>query len=117
MLIRADPVFSAPQRVLGFVLLFTDLTERKLAEQSRRVFQEGIVHKSRMAASRLDTRAGIAAQSLLATILENAQLAALEITDGVDTAGMSARIESVRASVQRASDMLERLIRHSQAEG
>jgi hypothetical protein len=51
---------------------------------------------------------------LLTSILENAQLAAMEITDGVDTAGMAHRLESVRASVQRASDRLERLIRHAQ---
>jgi len=59
-------------------------------------------------------KAGLAAQNLLTSILENAQLAAMEITDGVDTAGMAHRLESVRASVQRASDRLERLIRHAQ---
>ena len=114
LLVRADPVFSSPQRVLGFVLLFTDLTERKEAEQARRLFQEGIVNGQRVASKRLDSRAGIAAQSLLASMLENAQLAALEITDGVDTTGMAGRLESVRASVQRAAEMLERLIRHSE---
>ena len=113
MLVRADPVFSAPGRALGFVLLFTDLSERKAAEQARRLFQDGIVRNQRQAASRVDSSAGMAAQSLLASVLENAQLAALEITDGVDTAGMSNRLESVRASVQRASEMLERLIRYA----
>lgn len=113
MLIRADPVFSAPDRVLGFVLLFTDLTERKDAETARRSFQDGIAHGSRMVARRMNSRAGMAAQNLLASMLENAQLAALEITDGVDTAGMARKLDSVRASVQRASEMLERLMRHS----
>ena len=43
VLVRADPVFAAPGRVLGFVLLFADLTERKAAESARRRFQDGIV--------------------------------------------------------------------------
>lgn len=113
MLVRADPVFSAPDRVLGFVLLFTDLTERKDAELARRNFQETIAAGQQAATRSLHSRVGDTAQSLLASVLENAQLAALEITDGVDTAGMARRLESVRASVQRASDMLERLLRYS----
>ncbi len=43
VLVRADPVFAAPGRVLGFVLLFADLTDRKAAESARRRFQDGIV--------------------------------------------------------------------------
>jgi light-regulated signal transduction histidine kinase (bacteriophytochrome) len=113
LLVRADPVFSAPGRVLGFVLLFTDLTERKEAEQARRSFQQTIAAGQQEAQRSLHSNAGHAAQSLLTSVLENAQLAAFEITDGVDTAGMARRLESVRVSVQRASDMLERLLRYS----
>jgi PAS domain-containing protein len=113
MLVRADPVFSAPERVLGFVLLFTDLTERKEAEQARRMFQKSIAQSQHSASRNLRPGVGRAAQSMLTSVLENAQLAALEITDGVDTAGMARRLESVRASVERASHMLERLLRHS----
>ncbi len=112
LLVRADPVFSAPGRVLGFVLLFTDLTERMEAEQARRSFQETISAGQLEAQRSLHSTAGHAARSLLTAVLENAQLAALEITDGVDTAGMARRLESVRVSVQRASDMLERLLRY-----
>ena len=113
MLVRADPVFSAPGRALGYVLMFTDLTERKQADQFRRMFQDSITRGDGAMTARLDPRAGMAAQTLLASVLENAQLAALEITDGVDTDGMARRLESVRASVQRATDMLERLIRYA----
>lgn len=113
LLVRADPVFSAPGRALGFVLMFTDLTSRKQADQARRLFQERIASGQGAVTARLDLRAGMAAQSLLASVLENAQLAALEITDGVDTDGMARRLESVRASTQRATDMLDRIIRHA----
>ncbi len=115
MFVRADPVLSAPGFVLGYVMLFTDLTERKDAEAARRIFQEGIVQRSQAMASRANSRTGIATQSLLASMLENAQLAALEITDGVDTKGMSQKLNSVRSSVERATEMLDRLIRHSGA--
>ena len=113
MLVRADPVFSAPDRSLGYVLLFTDLTERKEAERARRRFQEGIAQGQRVVASRLDSGAGAIAQSLLASVLENAQLAAMEITDGVDTHGMFTKLESVRTSVERAAEILDRLMRHT----
>jgi len=39
MQVRADPVFSSPGQVTGFVLLFTDLTEQKAAEAARQRFQ------------------------------------------------------------------------------
>ena len=42
-LVRADPVNAAQDRVLGFVLLFTDLTERKAADAARGRFQEGVL--------------------------------------------------------------------------
>jgi PAS domain-containing protein len=113
MLVRADPVFSHPSRPLGFVLLFTDLTERKAVEQARRQFQDGIVSGQRVVSGRLNTQSDLAFQNLLAAVLENAQMAALEITDGVDTAGMPGKLDSVRASVSRAAEVLDRLIRHA----
>ena len=113
MLVRADPVLASPGVVLGYVLLFTDLTERKDAEAARRLFQEGIVQGSKAMANRTDSPAGVAVRSLLAAMLEKAQLAAFEITDGVDTKGMSGKLVSVRASVDRATEMLGRLAQHS----
>jgi PAS domain S-box-containing protein len=109
LLVRADPVFSAPGRVLGFVLLFTDLTERRAGEAARRRFQEDVVADHRLAAGLPD----LVFQGLMATIVENAQLAALEITDGVDLARMPDMLDSVRASVARAADVLEALVRHN----
>ena len=47
LLVRADPVMSSPERVLGYVLLFMDLTERKAADAARRRFQEGILQSHR----------------------------------------------------------------------
>jgi len=113
LLVRADPVFSSPGRVLGFVLLFTDLTERRAAEAARRRFQEGIIEPYRVKTGRLDTQADLLYRSLLSSVVGNAQLAALEITDGVDLARMPERLENVRASVERTAELLEHLVQHA----
>ena len=47
----------------------------------------------------------------------NAQLAALEITDGVDLTRMPAMLESVRTSVARAAELLEHLIWYGAQDG
>ena len=52
-------------------------------------------------------------QAVLATIVENAQLAALEITYGVDADDMPRMLDAVRASVARTSDLLEHLLWHA----
>jgi light-regulated signal transduction histidine kinase (bacteriophytochrome) len=117
LLVRADPVFSSPDRVLGFVLLFTDLTERKAAEAARRRFQEGIVEGDRMMSRRLDSKTDLVFRNLMSSVVENAQLAALEITDGADMARLSEMLESVQASVRRAAEVLGHLIWHASRSG
>jgi two-component system, chemotaxis family, sensor kinase Cph1 len=113
MLVRADPVFSSPGRVLGFVFLFTDVTERKIAEAARGRFQEGIIDGHRNISLRLDSKAAVLFQNLLSAVIENAQLAALEITDGMDTARMPALLDGVRASVARTAEVLQHLVSHA----
>jgi light-regulated signal transduction histidine kinase (bacteriophytochrome) len=113
LLVRADPVFSAPDRVLGFVFLFNDLTRRKEADAARRRFQEDIVEGHRPRAGRLGSQEDLVFRTLLAAVVENAQLAALEITDGVEPERMPELLESVRASVARTAEVLEVLIGHA----
>ncbi len=100
---------SSPDRTLGFVLLFTDLTERKAAEAARRKFQESILHTHRTLKGRIDSKADLALENLMSAVVENAQLAAMEITDGLDTARMPAMLESVRTSVARTAEVLDQL--------
>ncbi len=109
VLVRADPVFAAPDRVLGFVLLLADLTERKAAESARRRFQDGIVLSHRKVSGAGDAPRNIAVQNLMSSVIENAQLAALEITDGTDLSEVPNLLESVRASVARTAEVLEQL--------
>lgn len=109
-MVRADPVFAGPDHLLGFVLLFTDLTERKAAQSARRRFQEGIVEGHRIGKGPLDSKEEVVFQGLLASVVENAQLAALEIADRADLARMPDLLESVRGSVRRAAELLRHLI-------
>jgi light-regulated signal transduction histidine kinase (bacteriophytochrome) len=113
LLVRADPVFSAPGHVLGFVFLFTDLSDRKAAEAARRRFQESVMEGSRAPMRHEDPEMILLYRSMMSAVVENAQLAALEITDGLDMVRMAELLESVRNSVTRAAEMLEHLIHQS----
>jgi chemotaxis family two-component system sensor kinase Cph1 len=113
LLVRADPVFTALDRTVGFVLLFTDLTERKAAEASRRGFQESVIKQRPVMSGKLDSKADLLFRNVLSTIVENAQLAALEIADRVDPAHMPQMLEALRASVARTAEVLRYLVWHA----
>jgi chemotaxis family two-component system sensor kinase Cph1 len=113
LLIRADPILASPDRLLGFVLMFNDVTEQKAAAAARHRFQDGILEQNRMMSGLLSSKDDLVYQNLLTSVVENAQLAALEITDRVDTARMPELLESLRASVKRTAEMLEHLLWHT----
>ncbi len=114
--VRGDPVLSSPGNVLGFVFLFTDLTENKAAETARRRFQESIIERHRVMSVQLDSNADLLYRNLLSSVVGNAQLAALEITDGMDLAHMPEKLESVQSSVTRSAELLEHLLWHATRE-
>jgi chemotaxis family two-component system sensor kinase Cph1 len=107
--VRADPVLASRERVLGYVILFTDLAERRAAEAARRNFRDNLVLSQRRLMRRIDSSAALAIENVMSSIIDNAQLAALEIADGLDTAGIPETLESVRASVARAAEVLEQI--------
>ena len=110
VLVRADPVLVAPDRVLGFVLLFADLTDSKTAHLARRRFQEKILRSQRQF---LSVAAGrdVVAQRLMSNVVENAQLAALEIAEGTEISEVPALLDAVGVSVSRTVEVLEQLVR------
>jgi len=112
-LVRADPVLSSPQEILGYVFLFTDLSERKAAEDARRRFQVGVVERHRITTKPLWSQADLVRRELLANIVGNAQLAALEITDGPDLTRVPEMLDSIQSSVDRATELLEHLLWYS----
>jgi PAS domain S-box-containing protein len=110
MMVRADPVLAAPDFVLGFVLLLNDLTERRAVDEARREFQQQIVQRHRLPAVPLAGRDDLVFRNLLHSVVGNAQLAALEIADGVDLAEIPAKLEAVKGSVDRSAQLLARLV-------
>jgi chemotaxis family two-component system sensor kinase Cph1 len=110
MLVRGDPIFSSPDRVLGIVFLFTDITDRKVVEAAGREFQHSVIESHRVPGINLGTRADLIYQRLYSSAIENAQLAVLEITDGADKSRMVRMLAGVRASVDRTAEILDRLI-------
>jgi len=88
-------------------------TERKAAEAARRSFQKGVIEQRPTMSSRLDSKTDLQFRNLLSTIVENAQLAALEIADRVDPARMPQMLEGLRASVARTAEVLRYLLWHA----
>jgi light-regulated signal transduction histidine kinase (bacteriophytochrome) len=107
--LRAEPIVGAGDRALGYVLMFSDLTERRAADVARRRFQDSLVAGRRRLATRLQAAGEAKAQTLISQVIENAQLAALEVTDAADPANMRKLLEGIRSSVERSAEVLERL--------
>lgn len=112
LMVRADPVIGQYDRVLGFVLIFSDLSDRKAAESARTQFQEDLGGRRRTSL-RLDSGANVLFQELAASAVENAQLAALEVTHGAEVSRMPEMLESIRNSTTRTLDILEHLVWHT----
>jgi len=111
-LVEGRPMKSG-DRIIGFVTSYTDITDRKAAEIARSRFQEGIIQSNRVKSVRLDSKTDLVYQNLLSSVIENAQLAALEITYGVETGRIAEMLESVRNSTLRTAEVLEHLIWHA----
>jgi hypothetical protein len=116
LLVRADPVFSAPGRVLGHVLMITDAAERASADAARQRFQAGALAPHRSLAGPLRSGEDLLYRNLFSGISGNAQLAAMEITEGVDLARVPTLLDSVQASVSRSAELLEHLIWYERGE-
>ncbi len=113
LLVRADPVYAALDRVRGFVILLTDNTEQKSAAAARRRFQESLIEPHSVVAGRSSSTSDLVHRDLMVSIVENAQLAALEITDRANVTNMSEMLESVRKSIARTAEVLDRLVSHA----
>ena len=109
---RAEPVFASLDRVLGFIVQFDAIGDRKAAEAARLRFQDAMIDRRLPRGDHLGGDGDRDYQAALSGVVENAQLAALEITYGLDADGMGRMLEGVRASVARTANLLEHLIWH-----
>ena len=111
---RADPVHPSPERVLGFVCCSPTLPNARLPKSARRRFQESIIEQSQVTDVRFEFEDRSRLPEPADLGVENAQLAALEITYGVDT-GPDAGHAGERAQLRlhEARELLEHLIWHA----
>lgn len=117
LMIRAEPVRPSRDRVLGFVLIFSDIADRKAADAARGRFQEGILQSHHLDSVRLDSSTDLVYQNLLSSLVENAQLAALEITYGAEPERIAEMLEGVRHSTLRTAEVLRHLVWHASRDG
>jgi chemotaxis family two-component system sensor kinase Cph1 len=108
LLFRADPVFVAERRIIGYVLMFSDISEQKAVTKARGDFQRSIAQLDAEASSSR-FNAATDERDLIATIVGNAKLAALDITDGQDVRRIPDLLDSVRASMERSLELLDHL--------
>jgi hypothetical protein len=113
LLVKADPVISSNQDVLGVVMTFADSSERVTAAAARQKFQTSILENKRMPSDPLDFSSNMVFRRLYSRIISNAQLAALEITDGMQLSDIPRLLEQLRVSVTRSELLLNYLLTHS----
>lgn len=113
VLIRADAVFATTQQILGFVILLTDISDRQMAENARRRFPKQTIENIKTRPTGLGKDSKALYESLLEVVVENAQLAAIEITDGIDVKRIPTMLESVEVSMSRTSKLIVNLVKHA----
>ncbi len=113
LMVRGEPVFSGPETLLGYMLLFTDMSDQKAADAARKQSIRSIVETHELIRSKLGSKDQLDYLLLLSLVVGNAQRATLEITDGIDIESMPQMIQSVRSSVVRTAELLENLIAYA----
>ncbi len=114
LIVRADPVYSGPGTLLGYLLFFTDISEQKAAEAARKQSLKSILEAQDVISGRLGPEAQLDYISLFSLIVGNARRASLEISDGINVESMPDMIQSVKLSVARTAELLENLMAHGQ---
>lgn len=109
--VRAEVVASRDGSVLGFFMIFLDLSDSKRADRARQ-------HLERSLSSAVDggPGRGIArstgpheAPDVLGAILANASLAAMDIADGNIAPSVAPLLEELEISTRRAADLYGRI--------
>ncbi len=103
--VRAEVVPARDGSVLGFFLIFTDLTDSQRAAEARRHLEQSLSEAVAGAAVRDGARAASTAErgDLMGAILANASLAAMDIADGSSTSSVAPLLEELETSTKRAT--------------
>jgi light-regulated signal transduction histidine kinase (bacteriophytochrome) len=111
--VRADVIATSVTEILGLVVMFTDLSERRAALHARERFQR-IVDSAR---DPIGAAQSAQAGEILDGLLEHATYAALELVQGIEVSEASDAIRALETSVQRTRRLLEEIVRGSRTGG
>ncbi|MBP6851736.1 MAG: GAF domain-containing protein [Rhodoferax sp.] len=102
--VRAEVVPARDGSVLGFFLIFDDLTQSLRAAAARRQLEQSLSEAKRSGLA-LDAQGGVtgATDEVMAAVLANASIAAMDITDGGAGPSVAAMLEEIDQSAQRAA--------------
>jgi two-component system, chemotaxis family, sensor kinase Cph1 len=102
--VRAEVVPARDGSVLGFFLIFDDLTQTLRAAAARSRLEQSLSSAKRSGLA-LDAQGGIAAgeDDVMAGVLANASIAAMDIADGGAGPSVAALLEEIDHSAQRAA--------------
>ena len=107
--VRADPVVTRRARARsGSCCSSRIFAGSGRSRSARRRFQEGVIASRRRLSAPMKTQVDLKVRNLLQQVLENAQLAALEVTDAADPGRVRGLLEGIRTSVKRSAEVLAR---------
>ena len=103
--VRAEVVPARDGSVLGYFLIFTDLTDSQRAAQARRHLEQSLSEAVADGPARGAAHTASATErgDLMGAILANASLAAMDIADGSSTSSVAPLLEELEASTKRAT--------------
>nr|WP_223300122.1 GAF domain-containing protein [Methyloversatilis sp. RAC08] len=108
--VRADTIPGAGGSVLGYIIIFTDLTDTKRTEAARRHLEQSLSEAGR-AGIGLDPAMPLRREpdEVVGAILANASVAAMELTDTAASMPVATLIEELEASATRAAALYGKL--------
>ena len=109
--VRAEVVPARDGSVLGFFMIFVDLTDSQRAAEARRHLERSLSEAVDEAPARDDARVpGIGMQGdVMGAILANASLAAMDIADGSSAPTVAPLLEELEVSTRRAAQLYGRI--------
>ena len=110
--VRAEVVPARDGTVLGFFMIFVDLTDTQRATEARRNLEQSLSQVVEEAPARHAAQpAGVGSQhgDVVGAILANASLAAMDIADGSSPPTVAPLLEELEASTRRATQLYGRI--------
>ncbi len=112
--LRAEPVPARDGSLLGLIFIFEDLTENKRADAARDHLEASLSKVGRGLDGRPREGGSLGADELIAAILTNASLAAMDIADGGALPAVAPLLEELESSTRRATSLYTRIRHYAQ---